>query len=542
MAYDFSSLDFDSLKEDIVAFIKEDDNFKDYNFEGSALNSIANFLTYITMQQNFYLNMTTKELYLSSAQLYRNAASIAKSLNYIPHRSKSAMLQTEISVDPDKWNNSITEIPQHCKFLVNGYPFITTQSANILSSNEPVQIDLYQMTIKTETFTYNDLPLELAYGQEIDNEYLSVKVNGVLWEEYLNISEVENTSQIYFVNLNYNGKIEISFGNNVFGKSPGTDASIEVVYGITKGAEANNLKNVKLDQDITDGTNTYTSSDVVFSNTIASSSGSDKESIDSIKLNAPKFYEAHGRAITENDYKVFVEQLTYVDKANVWSGTNNIQPTYGTVFIAPKPKDIESSLTISSTQKQDLYDHVKQYSPLSIRVQVEDPFYIYIDIDSTVYYYKSYGVSTTSLRGEIQENIIDYFDNKLNIFNSRLKYSRLVNVIDTPSAISNNLTELTYFIKFDQSPNDQYHFYIRNAIVEGSIVNDYIYDSGGIIYLISDDSAVGEINYSTGYIKINTTLGATDNILKFKFQSDDALFEQKNLPILNDINVTFKAV
>ena len=65
--YDFSNLDFDALKADLIDYMKSTDEFKDYEFEGSALNSLASLLTYTMLQQNYYLNMTTQELYLNSA-------------------------------------------------------------------------------------------------------------------------------------------------------------------------------------------------------------------------------------------------------------------------------------------------------------------------------------------------------------------------------------------------------------------------------------------------------------------------------------------
>ena len=535
--FDFSQLDFDGLKQHLIDYIKEDDTFLDYNFDGSALNSIANLLTYTMLNINFYLNMTTQELYLDSATLYRNVIAIAKSLNYTPYRRQAAYTTLNFSL-PEKLTGSV-EIPLHCLFEINDVKFVTKTAYNVILQT-PIEIELHQLEIIEESKVFDGSSIELLFGEEIANDYLIVKINGVVWDLYDSTQTVGSTSEIYFANINYKDKLEIVFGNNVFGKAPTTGDTIEILYGVTEGSAGNNLNDVKLAQVITDEINNYTDSDAVYENIVLTFNGSDKETIESIKLNAPKFYESQNRAVTENDYRVLIESLSYVGLSNIWSGTENTPAVYGSVFIAATPSTEELYLT--TQQKSDLYDYIKQYAPLSIRIEVRDPFYIYVDIDSTVYYYNKYGVSTTSLRTTIENNITNFFSSDINIFNTKLKYSNLVKTIDIPNEISNNLTDLTMFIKFDQSPNNQYNFNLRNVIKEGSLVNDYVYDSGGNILDIINDSTLGTINYSTGVISFSKVLDAIDNVIKFNTEEFDVEFLQDNLPKLNNINITFEGI
>jgi hypothetical protein len=534
MSYDFSQIDFSGLKADLLGYIKEDAVFADYNFDGSALNSIVNLLAYITLQQNYYLNMTTKELYLDTATLYRNATAIARSLGYKPHRRIPAYLITSISF-PD--NLGAIEIPQYCNFKVNNIPFITKITSYATAANA-LEIELFQLVMKTETKTFDGSPIELLYGAEISNDDLLVKVNGIPWELYNEAIPAGSDSEIYFVNLNYNDKVEVVFGNGIFGKSPSTGATIDFVYGTTTGADGNSVNEVKLDQVLTDGSNFY--ADGEFADTIYSINGSNKETIESIKINAPKFYEAQNRAVTESDYKVLIDKLAFIGISNVWSGSENIPPLYGTVFITSKPSNTD--LYLSDTQKTELYDYIKEYTPLSIRIQVVDPTYIYCNVSSKVYYYKSYGVSTTAIRANIESNINTFFTDNMTTFDSKLKYSNLVNTIDAPSEVSNNLTDLSYFVKFNRSPNHQYNIYLRNEILPGSINNTYIYDTGGIIYRLSDNVACGTIDYDTGYLEFIVVMDVTDNMVYFQTATDDAEFAQDNLPKLNNITITFVGV
>lgn len=532
--YDFSNLDQETLKANIIAYIKEDATFTDYNFDGSALNSIANLLTYVTLQQNFYLNMTTQELYLDTATLFRNAAAIARSLNYIPYRMSPAKLLTDAYfVD----GVGATEIPQHCKFLVDGIPFTTKTAFNFTDAGVE-SIELWQMDIITENYVFSSGAYELLHGTNIADDYVIVKVNGVAWTEYNSSTSIDGTSEVFFLSFNNNDKLTVSFGDGTFGKTPPASAAIEVIYGTTIGASGNGLSEIVLDQVISP----Y---DIAFQNTQLSFSGSDSETIESVKINAPKFYEAQNRCVTKNDYKVFIEGHAPTDAniVNVWDGSIADPPIYGTVFITVKPN---VGLTLTAQQKIDLLAYLSDFTVMSIRNQIVDATYVYVNITSTVYYYKNYGVSTTELKSTIEDNVQDYFDNSLSSFNTKLRYSNLVRAIDLPNEVSNNLTEIDYYLKFDQAPNHQYNFNVQNVIAPGTITctftGDSLYDSAGKIHLTSDDSEIGTVDYATGKISFQTTLDAADNKLYFDTVSDDFLFESSNLPFYESIAITFEGI
>ena len=74
--------------------------------------------------------------------------------------------------------------------------------------------------------------------------------------------------------------------------------------------------------------------------------GSEPETISSIKLNAPLDYATQGRAVTTEDYKVYVRKLFNNTQAvSVWGGEDgsfdtstgvSSTPEYGKVFISVK--------------------------------------------------------------------------------------------------------------------------------------------------------------------------------------------------------------
>jgi len=63
-----TELDFFRVKDQLKTFLREQEQFKDYDFDGSNMSVLLDVLSYNTYQNNFYANMTISEMFLDSAQ------------------------------------------------------------------------------------------------------------------------------------------------------------------------------------------------------------------------------------------------------------------------------------------------------------------------------------------------------------------------------------------------------------------------------------------------------------------------------------------
>ena len=77
-----TELDFDDIKNNLKVFLKGQDKFKDYDFEGSGMNILLDTLAYNTHYLGFNANMLANEMFLDSAALRSSVASHAKTLGY----------------------------------------------------------------------------------------------------------------------------------------------------------------------------------------------------------------------------------------------------------------------------------------------------------------------------------------------------------------------------------------------------------------------------------------------------------------------------
>ena len=95
-----NELDFQGIKTNLRDFLKSQDQFRDYNFEGSGLNVLLDLLAYNTYYNSFYLNMVLNEAFLNTAQKRSSVVNAARSLNYTPRSTTSAKITGTLRVTP----------------------------------------------------------------------------------------------------------------------------------------------------------------------------------------------------------------------------------------------------------------------------------------------------------------------------------------------------------------------------------------------------------------------------------------------------------
>ena len=77
-----TEFDFDDVKDNLKTFLKAQDEFTDYDFEGSGMSVLLDVLAYNTHYLGFNANMLANEMFLDSASLRSSAVSHAKMLGY----------------------------------------------------------------------------------------------------------------------------------------------------------------------------------------------------------------------------------------------------------------------------------------------------------------------------------------------------------------------------------------------------------------------------------------------------------------------------
>ena len=94
-----TELDFADIKENLKAFLKQQTEFNDYDFDGSGMSVLLDVLAYNTHYNAMNAHFALNEAFLDSAQIRGNVVTRAKLLGYVPRSALSPRAVVNISVD-----------------------------------------------------------------------------------------------------------------------------------------------------------------------------------------------------------------------------------------------------------------------------------------------------------------------------------------------------------------------------------------------------------------------------------------------------------
>jgi len=548
-----TDLDFDSISDNLKNYLKGQDKFKDYDFEGSSMSVLIDLLSYASHITAVNTNIAASELFLDSAQLRKNVVSRAKDLGFTPASEVCASAIVDVTINdvrnPDGTYPTPTQMtmPRGTIFSTTfdgvNYYFVVTSSVLPSQNNTTFlysDVEIVQGTYATDQYVVDtqikNNKFVLSNGR-VDKARMVVSVNSDGVSETFalatDVSAIKSTTAVYYTQENEDGFTEIYFGDGVLGKQLLDGDIISATYIMVDKQHANGAKRFAQQSAI----NGYASSTVI--TTSNANGGAEKESIESIKFKANKFYTSQNRLVTLNDYKAKVQEYyPNADAVAVWGGEDNDPPVYGKVFVALKPKNADY---LSETEKKQIKSQLNKLNMLTVRPELIDPQIVKILI-STVF---KYDASKTDLSiGELQTLVtgaINEFDkNNLKDFDAIFRHSNLLKAIDdADSSVLSNTTnirlrkaseakinqEVGYTVDFGNGFNNPHSGHNKDAggittstgfMVSGDSVNTQYYDDDGSgnlrrYYLsgstrVYQDNEAGTVDYSKGKISINAIM------------------------------------
>lgn len=535
------SLEFDEIKNNLKEYLRGQEQFKDYDFEGSALSVILDLLSYNTHYQAFYANMVANESFIDSAVMRQSVVSLAKHLNYTPRSKKAAQLDVDLVLNDAGINSIFTQdvirgkvfIEQGSIFrgkdidgkTVNFVNLDTYKAVRRNNTNLVQNVTLYQGNIKQVSyianvqsgtdarFTVPDLNIDIdtiriSVGRSQNDSTGATK----LWTRSTDVNKLDATSTVFFVQEGRNGFWEVYFGDGILGKAIENGNIVTMSYLVTNGSAGNGIgfDETEFNRAISSSDNRIAQVQIKKdenNRVITSYGGRDSEDADSIKFYAPRNYQAQDRAVTNDDYRAVLgrEYSGRADSFFIWGGEENDPPQYGKVFISIKPK-VGTRLSLS--EKQAIEKSILgERNLVTITPEVVDPDILYINPIVTVYYDESKtGDNKTAMESVIVELIKLFGANYLGLFNKNFRMSKFSSMIDGSSrAINSNNSDITltkrfepsigraapYTIKFDNPllhPVDGYKSILTSEVFEyrdptqagetKPLVNAYLDDDG----------------------------------------------------------------
>ena len=462
-----TQLDFNTIKSRLKDYLKQQTEFADYDFEASGLSNILDVLAYNTHFMGLNANFALNESFMNTAQLRSSVTSLAEGLGYVPksYSSSKADLNLAVQISAETRPTLIT-LPRGTSFTSSvgdiSYTFQTRENFiatddgtglyQFLNSTDGVAIPVFEGIEKTKTFFVGDIADNQVYvipDITMDTSTIRVRVfptaSSSSFDTYINIQRalrINDDSKFFQIKEVPNGFYEIIFGDGTTtGKAPVASNKIVIDYLSTQGTVANNASSFSPSSDVTINGVDYT---LVTTTEAASAGGAYKESIESIRQNAPIAFTSQRRLVTAEDYKAQIQSNYggFLDDVTSYSGADSIPAIYGVTYIGLKFK-----AGVSASRQQNVKDRIKtdltdNMAIMSINTEYVDPITTLLEISTTFNLDPDLTGSTSqALQTQVQNTINNFFTTNLKKFNKVFRRSNLLTLIDAldPSILNSKM-------------------------------------------------------------------------------------------------------
>ena len=475
MTVNTSDLDFINIKSKLKTYFKNTSEFGDYDFEASWLSSILDVLAYNTHINALIANMAINESFLSTSQLRSSVVGHAESLGYFPRSKSSSIAVLNVTVsDPGgivEQETLLSRSPFITAIDETAFSFYTNESytATRNENDEFVfsNIKVYEGEERTKTFFADD-SIDTVFvipDENIDTSTMVVNVFensnadvSVRYKNILDVAAIDENSRVYMLRESPNGDYEMYFGDGeLLGMRPKTGNVIEVSYISTSQKDSNGAVQFRTDL--------FGGQDVTVTTVMPSAGAREKESLQEIKVNAPRAFATQQRLVTADDYTSMIQSNygQYVKDVIAWGGNDNLPPRFGSVFVA-----LNFHPGYSDTVKEEVKTLIRENltdfrSIMSIETEFVDPEIVYLrlttsfNLDSTLS-----TLNSEQYKQEISDLISTYFLTELDTFGSIFRRSSLLSRIDdySPAILNSKMSvvaqrQLNIRSYFDEL--DEYH-------------------------------------------------------------------------------------
>lgn len=438
-----------TLKDLLIERLNKEGSFTDQNYVGSHLSAYIDIIAYAYHTLIYYLNQTSSEALFTEAQLYENINKIVKLLDYNPVGYQTSTLSFQASAGTNLPNGTYV-IPRYSYVTINSIPFSFTEDITFTFDGTTYLKNFSENHLLYQG-QYVETPPILAAGdknetilvtpsnsnQYIDHFHLDVYVkeeNGAwkLYERTPSLYLEPNPSRKCEIRLNAKREYEIRFGDDINGRRLKNGERVVVCYLQSENPSPvgpNTLKPTMplykkqtplfleiLEDTKADSTTQFLlasqAQQLQFSNPFAALEPNTGETVEEIKQKAPSLFRTQYRAVTKNDFLVFIKSnysrfLQDVSVFDNWDYTNyylryfyeklgadgqggeralinhalySDANHYNNVYVLAVPKftQLGGLRYLTPAQKKLIYSGLEEVKMLTTKICFVDPIFKYI--------------------------------------------------------------------------------------------------------------------------------------------------------------------
>lgn len=430
----YSNKDYESLRQELLARIPQlTDRWTDFNESDLGVVLLELFCGVGDMLA-YYLDAQASEAFLPTARQRQNVINLCKLIGYRLDSPVAATTTLRFSL-PSAMTEDIS-VPARtvCKATLDdgNVEFETTEDAIIPRGQLSTDVGARQGVRKSEEFiSTGDRSQRFALSSaNIAQGSVRVHIVDDAWAEARFFIDSAPDSKHFQVETDGLDISWVIFGDGTHGAVPPAGEIITVEYLETLGSDGNIGR--ELVTDIVSPI--YVSGDrldLSVTNPIASTGGTDRETLEHAKLQAPAELRSLWKAVTKDDYKALAEGFPGVAKAQVLDANDCANIRYYQVNLAVAP---DGGGLPSPILKQELAEFIESRKVITIEVNLFDPSYQPVAIDAEVYIYPA--EQTEDVRMRIESALRDFFSFERMSFGQSVYFSDVVSLLDGVRGVS----------------------------------------------------------------------------------------------------------
>jgi hypothetical protein len=447
-------LDFQDYRDDLLAYLRTRPQFRDYDFTGSNLRVLVDLLAHHGWKEGFYANMSLSEGFLGSAQLRSSVLSRAKDLNYLPRSATSATASLTVSFEAPSLSTYLLQKGSSFSSAVEGRSLTFTLPETVLivgsGGSFSKTISVAEGPYFSESYVWDpdDETLRVLLSNEgADVASLSVRVfedgqtRGTGYTLAPDMLGLDESSRVFFLQLDPDGKYRVVFGDGVVGRSPSPGSLIVLDYRVTVGEGGNGAQTFQSDWTPEGSTG------VTVVTVEGSSGGAGPESLESVRKTAPRHFRTQLKATSDEDYgEILREKFPEILQVSVQGGEELDPPLYGKVMVSV---DVSGTDRLSEGRKKAYSDWLRPRCPKTVVPLFRSPDFLWTTVSSVVDYDSSRGdLSPDLAEAVVRTSLETWGTENLGGFGVPLRYSRLVAAVDgSDPGIAGNDTSVTCHLR-----------------------------------------------------------------------------------------------
>jgi len=430
----YSSKDYASIRQELLDRVPQlTDRWTDFNASDLGVVLLELFCGIGDMLA-YYLDAQAVEAFLPTARQRQSILNLCKLIDYRLGLPVAASTTLRFTLSTALSQDLLIPAGTACRALLDEgqVDFETIEDALIPRGSVQIETGARQGIRKSETFTGSGAPWQrlVLPGKAIAQGTLSVRVDGSTWQEVLHFQESDPDSPHFLAETDHLDATTLSFGDGRRGRVPPSGATLEGSWLETQG-EAGNLGPNRITQVLTPIYLGESRIRLSVTNPIAASGGSDRETHDHARAQAPAELRTLWKAVTQEDYRTLAEGFPGVAKARVLDTNDCTNIRYYNVHLAIAPC---GGGIASPVLKHDLAEFLEARKVVTVEIRLFDPIYRAVPVGAEVYVWP--GEQVDQVRSRLEQALREFFDFKRVSFGQTIHFSDLVALLDGTRGVS----------------------------------------------------------------------------------------------------------